>query len=158
MKAWLLALAVAAAPQLQAATFRGTVTHVTDGDTLWVRPANGGAPVEIRLLHMDAPEGCQRFGAEAKRALRDRVLDQRVRVRTDGTDVYQRHLARVEHRGEDVGGWMVRQGYAWSITFQGQPGPYAHEQDKARIAGRGLWTLPGAVDPRSFRKRFGRCQ
>ena len=27
-----------------AADFTGVVTHVTDGDTLWVRPASGGAP------------------------------------------------------------------------------------------------------------------
>jgi endonuclease YncB( thermonuclease family) len=158
MKAWLLALVMVAAPQLHAASYRGTVTHVTDGDTLWVRPASGGPPIEIRLLDMDAPEGCQRFGAEAKRALRDRVLHQPVRVRTGGVDDYRRQLARIQHRGEDVGGWMVRQGYAWSITFRGKPGPYARQEAQARAATRGLWTLPGAVDPRSFRKRFGRCQ
>lgn len=158
MKFLLLTLAIAAAPQLHAATYRGTVTHVTDGDTLWVQPAAGGPPVEIRLLDMDAPEGCQRFGAEAKRALRVRVLNQPVRVRTGGVDDYRRQLARVEHRKEDVGGWMVQQGLAWSSTFHGKPGPYARQEAQARAAGRGLWTLPGAVDPRSFRKKFGRCQ
>ena len=159
MKTLLLALAVLASPALQAAqVFRGTVTHVTDGDTLWVRPAQGGAPIEIRLLDMDAPEGCQLHGPDARAALRARVLNQPVRVRPRGRDDYQRQLARVELRGEDIGGWMVRQGHAWSMTYRGKPGPYAGFEAQARTAQRGLWALQGAQDPRSFRKRFGRCQ
>lgn len=157
-KAWLIALALLAAPCLHAETFRGTVTHVTDGDTVWVRPARGGEPVELRLLDLDAPEGCQSFGAEARTALRERVLHQNVRVRTRGLDDYHRQLARLDHRGEDVGGWLVRHGYAWSMTYRGKAGPYAPLEAKARKERRGLWALPGALDPRSFRKRFGRCQ
>jgi micrococcal nuclease len=157
MRWWLLAIALAASPHLQAASFRGTVSHVTDGDTLWVRPAGGGAPVEIRLLDLDAPEGCQRFGAEAKDALRRRVLNQPVRVRSRGIDDYQRQLAKVEHRGEDVGGWLVRHGYAWSASYRGKPGAYAGAEAQARGERKGLWAIPGAVEPRSFRKRFGRC-
>ena len=154
---WLaLALAVAAAP-LHAAMYRGVVTHVTDGDSLWVRPAAGGEPVEIRLLDLDAPEGCQVFGAESKRALRERLLNQPVRVHTGGLDDYQRQLARITHKGEDVGAWMVREGYAWSMTFKGKAGPYAQHEAQARAARRGIWDLPGAQEPRSFRKRFGRC-
>lgn len=166
MKRWLLALACLAALQVHAApaagsrpgSFSGTVSHVTDGDTLWVRPAGGGAPVEIRLLDLDAPEGCQLFGKESKQALRQRVLNQPVRVRLRGLDDYRRTLAKVQHRGADVGAWMVRHGYAWSNTFRGRPGPYARLEAQARAARQGLWALPGALDPRSFRKRFGRCR
>lgn len=157
MRAWLLALLVLAAPHLHAASFRGVVSHVTDGDTVWVRPAGGKPPVELRLVDLDAPEGCQRFGQEAKAALRQRLLHQPVRVRTGGVDEFRRQLARVEHRGEDIGAWMVGRGYAWSANHRGKPGPYAHLEAKARAARRGLWALPGALDPRSFRKRFGRC-
>jgi len=157
MRSWLPALALAVAAPLHAASFSGTVSHVTDGDTLWVRPAAGGAPVELRLLDLDAPEGCQAFGREAGQALRARVLHQRVRVRTRGTDDYRRQLAKVEHRGEDVGGWMVRQGYAWSMTFRGKAGPYAPLEARARGERRGLWARPGALEPRSFRRRFGPC-
>ena len=157
MRGWLLVLALAAAPALHAATFPGTVTHVTDGDTVWVRPAAGGKPVELRLLDLDAPEGCQRHGAEAAAALRKRLLRQKVRVRTEGSDDYQRQLARLEHRGQDVGAWMVRRGHAWSSTFRGRPGPYAELQAQARAERLGLWAQPGALEPRAFRKRFGRC-
>jgi micrococcal nuclease len=158
MKRRLLLLAVLLAPLVHAGTFRGVVSHVTDGDTLWVRPADGGETIELRLLDLDAPEGCQSFGAEAKKALRARVLHQPVRVRTQGVDVYNRQLARVEHRGDDVGAWLVRNGYAWSMTFHGKPGRYAGLEAKARSESQGLWALPGALDPRGFRKRFGRCQ
>jgi micrococcal nuclease len=142
-----------------AATIRGVVTHVTDGDTLWVRPAGGGEAIEIRLLNMDAPEGCQRFGPEAKRALARRVLHQPVVVRTRGTDAYQRSLAQVRHRGEDVGGWLVRQGLAWSSrSARGQAGPYAKLEALAREARTGLWSQPDAQEPRKFRWRHGRCE
>jgi len=114
--------------------------------------------VEIRLLDLDAPEGCQRFGAESKQALARRVLHQTVRVSTRGTDGYDRALARVELRRLDVGGWMVRNGYAWSTGFHDKPGPYAKLERQARVQRAGLWATPGALEPRSFRKRFGRCQ
>ena len=149
---------LALAPALQAAVFRGTVSHVTDGDTLWVRPAAGGEPVELRLLDLDAPEGCQPYGAEAKQALRARVLHHKVRVRTRGVDDYDRQLARIDHQGQDVGAWLVRNGYAWSASFKGRTGPYAPLEEQARRDRQGLWSLPGAMEPRSFRRRFGRCQ
>ena len=151
--ALLLLLAGAA----HAAVFRGTVTYVTDGDTLWVRPAAGGAPVEIRLLDLDAPERCQAFGAQAREALRHRLLHQAVRVRTRGTDDYQRQLVRIEHRGHDVGAWLVRNGHAWSMTYRRRPGPYARFEAQARAERKGLWAQPGAVAPRQFRRRHGRC-
>lgn len=153
-----LALALLAATALHAETFRGVVSHVTDGDTIWVRPGKKDErPVELRLLDLDAPEGCQAFGREAKAALAKRILREPVKVRTRGVDDYGRRLARVEWRGQDVGAWLVREGYAWSMTFHGKQGPYARLEEKARRERRGLWALPGATDPRSFRKRFGRC-
>lgn len=154
----LLALLAGAVPPAVAATFRGTVTHVTDGDTLWVRPAAGGATIEIRLLDLDAPESCQRFGREARRALAQRVLNQPVAVQTAGQDDYQRTLARIRHRGEDVGGWLVREGYAWSSTFRGRPGRYEALEERARRERRGLWARANAEEPRSFRRSHGSCR
>ncbi|HET8744222.1 MAG TPA: thermonuclease family protein [Ramlibacter sp.] len=156
--ALLLAALLFAVPAQAGPSFRGEVTHVTDGDTLWVRPQQGGAPVQIRLLDLDAPEGCQAHGPRAKQALRERVLHQRVQVRPQGLDDYGRQLARVRHRREDVGAWLVREGHAWSMTFRGKPGPYAPLEAQARRERRGLWARPGALDPRSFRQRHGRCE
>jgi micrococcal nuclease len=84
-------------------------------------------------------------------------LRQPVLVHTRGRDDYGRTLAHVRHRGDDVGAWLVRQGLAWSPTFHRRPGPYATLQDEARQAHRGLWATAGAIEPRQFRRRHGRC-
>jgi endonuclease YncB( thermonuclease family) len=52
---------------------------------------------------------------------------------------------------------MVRNGYAWSMTFHRREGPYAPLEAKARGERRGLWATPGAQPPRSFRQSHGRC-
>jgi endonuclease YncB( thermonuclease family) len=157
VRRWLAWVALAFAPALHAATFRASVTHVTDGDTLWVRPDGGGRTIELRLLDVDAPESCQAFGPQATQALRERVLHASVQVRTRGTDTYGRQLAQLEHRHEDVGRWLVANGYAWSMRFHGRPGPYGVLEEQARRARRGLWATPGALEPRAFRQRFGSC-
>ena len=157
MKHWIAWPALLLASAAHAADFRATVTYVTDGDTVWVRPAAGSGRIELRLLDLDAPEGCQPFGAEARQALRDRVQGQVVQVHTRGTDDYGRELARIEHRGEDVGRWLVRSGYAWSMRFHGRSGPYGALEAQARHERKGLWALPAPLEPRAFRKRFGSC-
>ena len=151
-------LALLLALPLHAATFHGVVSHVTDGDTLWVKPGGHGEAIEIRLVDLDAPENCQPFGPQARKALAARVLRQAVEVRTRGVDEYQRTLARVRHRGQDVNAWLVREGHAWSGSFHGKRGPYARLEDEARAAHRGLWANAGAVEPRQFRRKHGRCQ
>lgn len=47
----------------------GVVTHVSDGDTVWVEPTQGGEAQKIRLLGIDAPEICQAWGPQARDAL-----------------------------------------------------------------------------------------
>lgn len=37
----------------------GIVTYVIDGDTLYVRPVEGGTTVNVRIDGIDAPEICQ---------------------------------------------------------------------------------------------------
>lgn len=141
----------------QAASFRGVVTHVTDGDTIWVRPVGQREAVEIRLVDIDAPEGCQAFGQAAKKALAARVLKQAVVVRTRGRDDYRRTLAQVRHGGRDVGAWLVRHGHAWSTQYRGRPGRYQRLEEEARRARAGLWAARDPQEPRSFRRSHGRC-
>lgn len=158
MSRWLLVFVLLAAPAVHAATYVGRVTHVVDGDTLWVRPARGGAPVEIRLLDLDAPESCQRWGPQAHDALRSRVRNENVTVHSRGVDDYGRQIARIEWRGQDVGRWLVRHGYAWSMSFRGRAGPYAPLEAQARRDRKGLWSEPTALEPRVFRQQHGRCR
>ena len=147
---------LACAPAL-ARPLHGVVTHVTDGDTLWVRPGNGGAPVQVRIRSLDAPEICQAFGPQARAALAARVLHRTVRVATRARDRYRRSVGSVSLEGQDVGAWLVAGGYAWSSGWRGRSGPYAQEQAQARQRRVGLWAA-GAVEPRVFRKRHGSCK
>jgi micrococcal nuclease len=155
LSAVLLASACGAA---QAERFVAVVTHVTDGDTLWVREeGRDRKPVKLRLQGIDAPERCQAGGAEATAALTARVLHQRVEVDARATDDYQRRLVVLRQGGEDVGAWMVEQGHAWSYRHRRARGPYAAEEAEARHARRGLFADPQALEPRVFRKRHGPC-
>ena len=78
----LLAAFALAACAANAQAFSGVVTHVTDGDTVWVQPDAVGSrhrkPIKLRLQGIDAPERCQPWGAQATAALASRVSQQRV--------------------------------------------------------------------------------
>lgn len=151
MLLWLAALSA------QARGFQGEVTHVTDGDSIWVRSARG-APKQLRLRGIDAPEICQAFGREAQAALAAQVLHRQVTVKSSGRDDYQRLLAQVSLRGDDVGAWMVSHGYAWAHRWHRRAsGPYAALEASARQARRGLWSGAAPMDPRDFRRRHGSC-
>ena len=164
--------ALAAAPAAAARGFGGVVSHVTDGDTLRVRPDGGGPPRAVRLQGIDAPEICQAHGVQAREALAARVLHQRVTVDTRAIDSWRRTLAVVSleqpvQRGPDrrnpaaaepdLGAWMVGQGHAWSPRFRGRLGPYAPQEAQARGARLGLWAGGTPVEPRVFRKEQGSC-
>jgi len=152
-------MCIAALPaDAMAAQFQAVVTHVTDGDTVWVRKLRGGRPEPLRIVGIDAPEICQAFGPEAKQALAERVLQRRVVVHTSARDGHERMVGRISLGKEDVGQWMVAQGYAWSYRFRGSSGPYREDEAAARTAGLGLWRSPSPQMPRDFRARHGSCQ
>ena len=153
----LLAFLFAFTASANARTLQGVVTHVTDGDTIWVRPAGAGSAVQVRLQGLDAPEICQAFGTQSRDALVAHVLHRQVHVAVRAKDVYQRLVGRVSLQGQDVGAWLVAGGNAWSAHYRRRTGPYAREEIAARDARRGLWTSAAPLDPRIFRKRHGSC-
>lgn len=138
--------------------FEAVVSHVTDGDTVWVRPAHGGPPQHVRIDGIDAPETCQAFGREARTALAKAVQHKRVTVITRGADDYRRTIAQLRIGRRDVGAWMVSHGYAWSYRFRSDPGPYARQEARARSRHLGLWRQDKPEIPRDFRVRHGDCQ
>ena len=142
---------------VQAKRFSAVVSHITDGDTVWVRPVRGGPPQHVRINGIDAPEICQPFGGESRDALASLVLHKRVVVTAKASDDYQRTVATLRLRHEDIGKWMVAHGYAWSYRFKRDPGPYARQEAAARNARTGLWAASGAESPRDFRVRHGSC-
>ncbi|WP_114969124.1 thermonuclease family protein [Rhodoferax ferrireducens] len=141
----------------QARSFQGVVTHISDGDTLWVRPVSGGEPRKVRFQGIDAPEICQDFGPQSRDALAARLLHQSVLVGTRARDSYGRVLGRVTLGGEDIGAWMVLKGYAWSYHYRRSAGPYASEETRARQSRRGLFAVGQPELPRDFRQRHGTC-
>lgn len=133
------------------------VTHVSDGDTVWVQPLHGGEVHKVRLLGLDAPELCQTWGPQSRDALRAVLQGQTVEVLGHHHDSYGRLLAQLFRQGHDVGAWMVAQGHAWSYSHQHFAGPYDALQMQAQSQRRGLFADPRALAPHWFRKRFGPC-
>lgn len=158
-KCILMAVSVLAAPVQAQGVFPATVTHVSDGDTLWVRPDAGGAPRKLRIDGIDAPEICQAGGEAARAALLQLVLHRRVAVSVRRHDDYGRALARLQLDDEsDLGARLVRAGHAWSYRWRAHPGPYAAEEAMARQSRQGLFAADQPELPRDFRKRHGSCQ
>jgi endonuclease YncB( thermonuclease family) len=135
----------------------GAITRVSDGDTLWLRPAGGGKPVKLRLQGIDAPELCQALGLEARSALRQRALYRQAEAEVLARDAYGRLLVVLRVDGQDVAAALVAQGLAWSEGYRGR-GPYEAEERAAQDAGRGVHADPASERPRDFRRRHGPCQ
>lgn len=135
----------------------GTVTHVLDGDTLWVRPRGAGASVNIRIDGIDAPEICQAGGAAAKAALSGQVLHKAVTVQGRRRDSYGRLLAGIKLEQNDVAAMMVSSGHAWAHRYKNYPSVYAAVQASAQAARRGVFATVNAEEPRAFRQRHGAC-
>ena len=141
-----------------ALAWQGVVTHVSDGDTVWVQPLlHGGEAHKVRLLGIDAPEICQPWGPQSRAALHAALQGQVVEVRARKRDSYGRLLAQLSRQGNDVGAWMVGQGYAWSYSYKSNAGPYEALQLQAQTQHLGLFSDGRALQPRWFRKRFGSC-
>lgn len=114
---------------------------VVDGDTLEVQGQR------IRLWGVDAPEGRQtcaragetyRCGQVAANQLDHRIGGRPVVCVQQDVDRYGRVVARCAVAGDDLGGWLVREGYA--VRYPEYAGAaYRTEEAAARRARRGVW-------------------
>ncbi|QYU67944.1 thermonuclease family protein [Leptolyngbya sp. 15MV] len=129
---------------------------VTDGDTISL---NGQ---RIRLEGVDAPEAAQRCeregvpwpcGADATFALQLFLQGRVLRCTDNGRDRYQRILARCWVGEQDLGAWLVREG--WAVAYTEYSWRYLPEELAARWDGRGLWA--GRFErPADWRRRNAR--
>lgn len=137
--------------------YEARVSRVHDGDTLWVQPVEGGRYRKLRIDGIDAPEICQAGGVAARDALRQRVMDRVVTVRERSLDRYGRALVKLSLGQEDVAGWLVDRGLAWSYRWRRDMGPYADQEAVARDRRLGLFVESQPELPGDFRKRHGPC-
>lgn len=124
------------------------LVYAFDGDSMEVDI--DGEIEEVRLLGINAPEGDECFGDEARRALVD-LLDGRDLVlledSTDDTDRFGRLLRFVYVDGENVNGLMLADGHA--VTLQGDHrynGEFVEIGSLAADIGLGMWA-PDACGP-----------
>ena len=150
-------LALLAALGAAAATLPGRVEKVIDGDSLVFRPDAGGAALEVRLKDIDAPEGCQDGGPEAREYLREFVHNKPATLVTLGKDSYGRTLGELTVDGMLVNQRLVAEGHAWSLRGRSNHGAYVKQEKVAMALKRGLHATPGAIQPWDFRRRHGRC-
>lgn len=126
--------------------------HVIDGDSLRVDGR------EVRMQGIDAPEGrqsCIRNGATwacgeaARMHLTGLIGGRHVVCRGDKDDQHGRLLGVCVVDGRSLNGAMVEDGFAVSY------GDFMAEENRARTAGRGLWS--GTFErPRDWRRAHPR--
>jgi len=137
--------------------FMGRVVRIADGDTITVLDG-ANAQHRIRLQGIDAPESHQAFGTQSKNSLSDMIFDREVTVEYDKIDQYGRIVGKILLDGKDVNLEQIKAGMAWHYKeYQREQSPtdrdlYAHAEDEARNARRGLWADADPVEPSAFRK------
>jgi micrococcal nuclease len=148
---------LAQAPSARTEQFQARVSEVVDGDTVHLQPVGGREEIKARLLGIDAPEICQAYGNLSRDALARRINGLTVVVQTNRQDDYGRALVRLYLNGEDISGWLVKQGWAWSYGARGSKGPYKLDELSARVARRGLFSDDDAMKPSAFRQQYKPC-
>ncbi len=134
------------------------VTRITDGDSIECEGIG-----RIRLIGIDAPELSQKpYGKMSGSELAKRIpvgtttqLEHDVQAR----DRNGRTLGYVWYRGELINWWMVRQGWALTLTYAPDVqyvSWFAQAVKAARGDQLGLWAIDGfACEP--YDHRHGRC-
>jgi len=140
-------------------TIRGTVTKVSDGDTVIIRPYSGKV-FKCRLYGIDAPEmpydgnPGQAYSNAADRELNNLVLHSTVEITLTGESSYDREVCIIKKMGVDINHEMVKRGYAWAYR-EHLRGTYASEyitaENEARKMHRGLWKQANPQPPWEFR-------
>jgi endonuclease YncB( thermonuclease family) len=113
---------------------------VIDADTIQV------GRTRIRLYGIDAPEQDQtcsiagspwNCGRAATRVLAQKLGNEPVECQTKSHDQYGRDVAVCRADGEDVGGWLVSQG--WALAYRYFSLDYVPQEQRASAAKLGIW-------------------
>ena len=143
--------------------FSCRVTKVYDGDTIRVKGEE--LAFKVRLAGIDCPESAwkkmpeQPFAKEAKEALTDLVLDRDVVLKQYGVGGYNRVLAEVFYRDQNINLTMVRLGlaeiYRGRLPQSLDADELKQAEKEARRKGVGIWSLGTSyISPKTWRRRF----
>lgn len=134
------ALVAAFASSVQAQTISGTAS-VIDGDTIEIHGQR------IRISAIDAIESRQpcilaggnhwNCGRDAAFALSDKIGRAPLACEVKDIDRYGRSVAVCGLDGEDIGAWMVENG--WAVAYRRYGTEYVAAEGRARAAGLGIW-------------------
>ena len=128
-------------------TVTGTVTKVSDGDTIHITTPEQ-TKLKVRLYGIDAPETPkinrqsgqvhqpgQPHSEEAQKALKDKIMGKQVRLEILDIDKYRRMVCMVWLDDRNINLEMVREGYAEAFIEYLKP-PYRAEFLKAEQEAR----------------------
>lgn len=141
-------------------TITGTVTKISDGDTIQVVTPEQ-TKLKIRLYGIDAAEmpgtGTQSYAPDARNALEGKIKGRQVKLDIIDVDKYRRLVSIVWMDGRNINLEMIREGHAEAFVEYLKP-PYRAQfleaEREARGARLGIWALPDYERPRDFRKRL----
>lgn len=124
-----------------ASSASASIPNIVDADTVLL---NGE---KVRLQGIDAPETDQtcldatgrpfKCGLDARSALDARFGRHPWTCRPSGRDRYSRTLAKCSADGQDIGRWLVREG--WALAFRRYSMDYVQDESAARDTQSGLW-------------------
>ena len=150
-------------------TVTGTVTKVSDGDTIQVTTAEQTI-LRVSLYGIDAPETRkinqrtgranipgQPYGEESRKALEGKIIGRQIRMDITDIDQYKRMVGIIWIGTRNINLEMLQEGYAEVyVVYLKEPyrRQFLQAQREAKSATRGIWSLRIYERPRDFRKRF----
>lgn len=150
-------------------TVIGTVTKISDGDTIHLN-APEQTKLRVRLYGIDAPETekvnshtgrvskpGQPYGEEAKNALESKIMGKQVKLDILDIDKYRRMVGRIYLGERNINLEMIREGYAEAyIEYLKAPykSKFLEAEREARSEKKGIWSLSEYERPKNFRKRL----
>ncbi|KQC08465.1 MAG: hypothetical protein APR62_04690 [Smithella sp. SDB] len=150
-------------------TVTGTVTKVSDGDTIHLTTPEQ-TKLRVRLYGIDAPETVkinnhtdeiskegQPYGEESWRALESKIMGKQVKLDILDIDKYRRMVGMIWLDNRNINLEMIKEGYAEAfIEYLKEPykTEFIKAESEANAARKGIWALPEYERPRDFRKRL----
>ncbi len=117
----------------------GRVVGITDGDTFALLVDR--QTYKVRIAEIDTPERGEPWAEKSKRALSELIFGKSVSVDVSGLS-YGRSVGEFWLGDQCVGCALVRAGHAWAADGYVKHQSLYRLEEEARIARRGLWSMP----------------